>query len=205
MADIYLLDVRAQKAPLLSLLGSVSPSRKERALKMRKESARLCCIGAEVCLSCALNLPLPLNLKAAENGKPYLEGGREFNISHSGDLVVCAVGENSVGVDTERISRMKASVFNRIASPLEKECAAALQGGELLEYYCTVWIKKESLLKLSGEGIRKELAGVCTESAGEHFYTQRLGDYLLSLCTSEAEGVCVHYITEEILKQKFNI
>ena len=71
MADIYLLDVRAQKAPLLSLLDSVSPSRRERALKMRKESARLCCIGAEVCLSCALNLPLPLNLKAAENGKPY--------------------------------------------------------------------------------------------------------------------------------------
>ncbi|MBQ1262764.1 MAG: 4-phosphopantetheinyl transferase family protein [Oscillospiraceae bacterium] len=100
---------------------------------------------------------------------------------------------------------MREAVFKRIASPLEKAAAEKLSGSEKNEYYCSVWTKKESLLKLTGEGIRKELSGVCTESANEHFYTEKLGDYLISLCTSKAESACFHYITEDILRQKFNI
>ncbi|MBQ5816686.1 MAG: 4'-phosphopantetheinyl transferase superfamily protein [Oscillospiraceae bacterium] len=205
MADIYFLDCKKTEPLLLELISRISNERQQKIYKMRKREAQLHCIGAEICLSCALNLPLPLNLKVAENGKPYIEGEREFNISHSGDFVVCAVGGGAVGIDVERISRMREAVFERIASPLEKAAAEKLSGSEKNEYYCSVWTKKESLLKLTGEGIRKELSGVCTESANEHFYTEKLGDYLISLCTSKAESACIHYITEEILRQKFNI
>ncbi len=205
MADIYLLDCKEHAALLLKLLERISPSRREKIIKMRKEVPRLAAIGAEVCLSCALNLPLPLSLNVAENGKPYLEGERQFNISHSGDFVICAVGIKNVGIDIERISRMKEAVFKRIASPLEKAAAEKLSKCRRSEYYCSVWTKKESLLKLTGEGIRKELSGVCTETADRYFYTQKLGGYIYSLCLAKAEEVAVHLITEEILRQKFNI
>ena len=205
MTDIYLLDCKKNEPLLLQLISRISNERQQRIFKMRKREARLASLGAEVCLSCALNLPLPLNLNVAENGKPYLENGREFNISHSGDYVVCAVDEKPLGIDIERISRMRKAVFERIASPLEKATAEKLSDSDKNEYYCSVWTKKESLLKLTGEGIRKELSGVCTESAGEHFYTKRLGNYILSLCLNKAESACIHYITEEILRQKFNI
>ncbi len=205
MAAVYILNCKDCEPLILSLQSRVSDSRRQKALKMKKRESALHCVGAEICLACALDLPLPLNLKAAPNGKPYLDGEQEFNISHSGDYVLCAVDEKPLGIDIEKISRMREAVFARIASPLEKAAAEKLSESEKKEYYCSVWTKKESLLKLTGEGIRKELSTVCTEGASEHFCTQRLGDYIYSLCTGESREVSLHFITEEILRKKFNI
>ncbi len=205
MADVYVLNCKENESLLLKLLGSISPSRREKALKMRKQENKLACIGAEGLLASALGLPLPLKICTAQNGKPYLDGEREFNISHSGDYVICAVGKNPVGADIEKIGRVKEAVFNRIASPLEKEVAEKLSPSERDEYYCSVWTKKESLLKLTGEGIRKELSAVCTQSASEHFFTQRLGGYIYTVCTPQREQIHIHLIAAEILRQGFNI
>lgn len=37
-------------------------------------------------------------------GKPYVEGCAEFNISHSGDMVVCCIGDKQIGIDIEQLS-----------------------------------------------------------------------------------------------------
>ncbi len=204
MAAVYILNCKDCEPYLLSLQSRISDRRRQRALKMRKKDSRLLCIGAEVCLSVALGLPLPLEYQTEENGKPFIEGAPQFNISHSGNYVVCAVDESPVGADIERISRMKASIFNRIASPIEKQRAACLEN-DPLEYCCTVWTKKESLLKLTGEGIRKELSAVCTESEG-YYHTEKIdSDYILSVCLAANNQVETHFITEEILKKHFNI
>ena len=44
------------------------------------------------------------DLAVAEKGKPYLKGREDlhFNISHSGNFVLCALGECPLGVDIER-------------------------------------------------------------------------------------------------------
>lgn len=204
MAAVYILNCKDFKPLLLNLQSRISDKRRQRALKMRKKDSCLLCIGAEVCLSVALGLPLPLECQTEQGGKPFIEGAPQFNLSHSGDYVVCAVDESPIGADIERISRMKASIFNRIASPREKARAAALKESELLEYYCTVWTKKESILKLTGEGIRKELSTVCTENYG-CYHTEILSDYVLSVCLSENKEIETHFITEEILKKHFNI
>lgn len=204
MAAVYILNCKDCEPYLISLQNRISLHRQNRAKKMRKRESLLHCIGAEICLSVALNLPLPLSLKTESGGKPFIENAPQFNLSHSGNFVVCAVDDKPIGVDIERTSRMKGSIFNRIASPLEKEKAAATQDGELLEYYCSVWTKKESILKLTGEGIRKKLSTVCTESEG-CYRTEKLGDYIYSVCLCENRQLETHFITEEILKQKFNI
>ncbi|MBQ8337921.1 MAG: 4'-phosphopantetheinyl transferase superfamily protein [Oscillospiraceae bacterium] len=204
MAAVYILNCKDFKPYLLSLQSRISDSRRQRALKMRKTDSLLLCIGAEICLSFALNLPLPLEYQTDGNGKPFIEGAPQFNLSHSGDYVVCAVDESPIGADIEKISRMRESVFARIASPREKERAAALTEGELPQYYCRVWTRKESLLKLTGEGIRKELSTVCTESEG-CYHTEKIGDYILSVCLAKKKQVQTHFITEEILKKHFNI
>ena len=205
MADVYILNCKENASLLLNLLENISPSRRERANKMRKQESKLACIGSEVLLASALGLTLPLELGKAQNGKPYLDGEREFNISHSGDYVICAVGKSPVGADIERVGRVKEAVFGRIASPLEKEAAERLSPSEKEEYYCSVWTKKESLLKLTGEGIRKELSTVCTERAREHFFTQKLDNYLYTVCTAQCEQMRTHFIAEETLRQSFNI
>ncbi len=42
-------------------------------------------------------------------GKPYLNGypNYYFNISHSGEFVVCAISNNPVGIDIEQIKQIE--------------------------------------------------------------------------------------------------
>lgn len=205
MAAVFLLNCKDCEPTLLSLQSLISADRRQRALKMRKRESALHCIGAEICLSIALGLPLPLKLMTEKGGKPFIENAPQFNISHSGEYVICAVDEEPIGVDIERINRMKGPIFNRIASPLEKEKASKLSKSELPEYYCKVWTRKESLLKLTGEGIRKKLSSVCTESAPYHYRTEKNGEYIYSICLSESKDTKPYFITEEILKKHFYI
>ena len=53
-------------------------------------------------------------LKYGEYGKPYLASGDLFfNLSHCGDMVVCAVCDREVGVDIQRIDYRK-NVINKV-------------------------------------------------------------------------------------------
>lgn len=42
------------------------------------------------------------SLRFTEAGRPYLPGGPQVSISHSGGLAACAVGPRPIGVDLER-------------------------------------------------------------------------------------------------------
>ena len=44
------------------------------------------------------------NIQIGENSRPYLIGNIDFNISHSGDYVICAISnESKIGIDIEKI------------------------------------------------------------------------------------------------------
>ncbi|MBQ8697263.1 MAG: hypothetical protein IJ519_06040 [Clostridia bacterium] len=83
-------------------------------------------------------------LSTSDNGKPYIEGDPVFfNISHSAGVVVLAVSEGPVGVDTEPIRDIRRQVIERftgrdIADPADRVRA---------------WIEHESYGKMTGEGI----------------------------------------------------
>ena len=52
-----------------------------------------------------------------EHGKPYaVDLDVEFNISHSGDMVVCAVDDKPVGIDIEKIRPIDLTVAKRICT-----------------------------------------------------------------------------------------
>lgn len=42
------------------------------------------------------------SLRFTETGRPYLPGGPQVSISHSGSLAACAVGPQPIGLDLER-------------------------------------------------------------------------------------------------------
>lgn len=54
--------------------------------------------------------------------KPCLKGAEdvEFNISHTRGLVVCAVADRALGVDTERIRPFKEGLMRRVCSESER-------------------------------------------------------------------------------------
>lgn len=55
-----------------------------------------------------------------EHGKPYAKDlAVEFNISHSGDIVVCAVDDKPIGIDIEQIRPIDLTVAKRICTDEE--------------------------------------------------------------------------------------
>lgn len=100
-----------------------------------------------------------------EHGKPYAKNSTvEFNISHSGDMVVCAIDDRPIGIDVEKIRPIDISVAKRICSNNELRY---LFGSKLDEFnfcYTTdmkiltrffeIWTAKEAYSKSIGGRLR---------------------------------------------------
>lgn len=97
----------------------------------------------------------------AETGKPYLRLHPElfFNISHSGEWITCAMGNVPVGIDIQYHRKIKLEqTAKKICNPEEWELfQQADTEREKMDFLFQIWTKKESYLKYTGEGIRREL------------------------------------------------
>lgn len=95
-----------------------------------------------------------------EHGKPYVEGGKGaafFNLSHSGDYIVCAVSTCEVGVDIEQMGRMRMEVARRFFHPGEVAILEKLSDQKGREMFFGYWSAKESFLKYTGSGLSSPL------------------------------------------------
>ena len=97
-----------------------------------------------------------LTLTTCANGKPCFEGNPLFfNISHSGERVVCAVGSCNVGCDTELIRERKHDIAERFFT--EAECRLIEGDPEPKEMFYRLWTLKESFMKCTGLGLKLPL------------------------------------------------
>lgn len=188
MSEIFVLNTVKHRDFLLSQIDKISAKRRHKTRRAIKESSVLLNIGAEIILSYALSLPLPIEYQKRENGKPFLEGQKCFNLSHSGDYVLCAVSDLEIGADIERIERMRENTFKRIFSPAEKECYEKEHKGSK-DYLCRVWTRKESILKMTGEGLRHDLREICTEKDGYFVKSFDFNGYIISVCTEKEDEI----------------
>lgn len=91
-----------------------------------------------------------------ECNKPYLKDNLvSFNISHSGNYVVCVVSNEveSIGIDIEQIKDIDINDFRKAWT--NEEWKILTQGG-LKEFY-EYWTKKESIVKADGRGLELDL------------------------------------------------
>ncbi|AGK96293.1 4'-phosphopantetheinyl transferase family protein [Clostridium pasteurianum] len=88
-------------------------------------------------------------------GKPFLKDyiGLEYNISHSNELVVCAIGDYEVGIDVEYIKNIDFDTANYVFSPQEYEEYSHIPVYRRLDYFYSIWTLKESLIKAKGLGM----------------------------------------------------
>lgn len=109
-----------------------------------------------------------LTLATRENGKPYFEtGGIFFNISHCDGLAVCAISLNGeIGVDVERVRECRERTARRVMSDAEYKDFLTTEDRNRL--FFRIWTYKESVLKLTGEGIRKSLRETDSHSGDYH-------------------------------------
>lgn len=95
-------------------------------------------------------------LTQSEFGQPVLAGGPQFSISHSGQLVVCALcAAAPLGVDVEELRAMDLGDFRSSLTPAEWEAVQA--DPDPPARFLDLWTAKESVLKALGTGLSTPL------------------------------------------------
>ncbi len=137
-----------------------------------------------------------LNIKIGTNGRPFFENcdRLDFSISHSNELVVCALSVDSgkVGVDTEKsestIRKEKQPLFaGRFFAGNERELLSADP-----KRFSEIWTRKESYLKWVGTGLATDLREVdtCRIPPSVRFETLFAEDHVITFClAADAELV----------------
>lgn len=99
-------------------------------------------------------------------GKPELvfpeNSGVSFNLSHTGELVLCAVARQGVvGVDAEMRSRRLdfLPLARRFFAREEVEAIERTEPGEQPQAFFAVWTLKEAYIKACGRGLTMPLTG----------------------------------------------
>lgn len=90
-------------------------------------------------------------IKKTENGKPYIENGYHFSLTHTGDVALIAVSDSPVGIDAEKLTERKFSSIITRFTPRERA-----------ETTCTAdflknWVVKEAYIKLIGGTLAHDL------------------------------------------------
>lgn len=133
----------------------ISDYRRQKILSCRDEKNRLLEYGAALTLKTGL-FSLGINEKEMhydflENGKPYFPDYPDlhFSVSHAEDMAITVFSDKNVGIDCEPIERkISDDVLKRFFLPKEAE--------DYKDFPLKLWVIKESISKLSGNGILKE-------------------------------------------------
>ena len=99
---------------------------------------------------------------AGSRGKPYaVNVNAEFSVSHSGDYVLCAVGDRPTGADIEKMRAVDDRLVRYVCTDAEAQyVCSARSAREKEERFFTVWTAKEAYFKARGTGITG-LKSVC--------------------------------------------
>jgi 4'-phosphopantetheinyl transferase len=126
-----------------------------------------------------------LEFRYGNTGKPALENFLnpiclEFNLSHTQDLMVCAVTVvHSLGIDLEGMRSIAdlQSLTQRFFSPREHQAIQSLPAAQQPFAFLQYWTCKEAILKATGSGLG-HLSQVELQLVGAEVTIVRLGESL---------------------------
>ncbi|WP_159445131.1 4'-phosphopantetheinyl transferase family protein [Filimonas lacunae] len=140
---------------------ALPPEMQQQATRYKKwESAHAYVLGKHLLLQAlqAASGTFTLhNISYNKYQKPTIQGFYPFNISHSGNLVICAVGQQGpVGVDIEQCKDLDINDFKNQFTI--QEWQQIQQAATPLHTFYEYWTKKEAVLKADGRGLTDHLS-----------------------------------------------
>jgi len=144
----------------------LSEQRREQVLKFKHEMGRKTCAAVYQLLCEGLQKEFGYTEKPVfdygEHGKPYIAARPDihFNMSHCREAAVCVVSNRPVGIDVESIRSFHESLVNYTMN--EEEVNHIHQSPHPDVEFIRFWTMKEALLKLTGDGISRDLKTVLT-------------------------------------------
>ena len=223
---LYAADVTPLADPELYSLAytAATPARREKADRYRFAKDRQLSLGAEALLRHALRCAgfdtASIDFDYGAEKKPYLKsGGIFFNLSHSEEWAVCAIGECELGCDVEKIAPIDLKLARRFLPEEAEDIYAQPTEAEKLDLFYRYWTLKESFMKATGLGmqlpldafriVRGETISVI-QSVDDRDYGFRefsdLPGYKCALCRAgDCGGAQLHILDlKEILQSEVN-
>ena len=140
------------------LMQFVSEEKRKRILRQRvKQNADNMLVGAALAKYMLLKcFQIPFSkqhISYGHYGKPYLRDypNAQFNISHSGQFVVCAVSDHPIGVDIQEIVPYRRDVAKRVFD--QEELLQIESSPDPSAEFTKFWTQKEAYLKMLGIGL----------------------------------------------------
>ena len=191
MYNLY-IDENPLGINLDAALEFMSEQRRKQVLAFRHERGRKLSAAAYMLLCKALKEVYGINepplFEYSEHGKPSIVGHPEiyFNISHCRSVAGCVVSSCPVGIDVEEVREYKDSLARYVLN--EDEYSMVSSSRQPAREFIRLWTMKESYLKLTGEGITRDLKTVLADTASTcHFDSQDLGNAIITVCTKHRE------------------
>lgn len=176
------------------LLEADESKRCEISLMRQADKRRLRIAADHLCRTAAAEAlglsPAEVKFGKNEHGKPITDG-MEFNLSHSGDIAVCAVSDKPIGIDIEALREIRPDAAKRFASAEELEYI----GNDPRRLF-EIWTLKEAYFKCVGTGIGSDIKSVtftvdgddirCSEPGFTCKFISIADGYICSVCEKES-------------------
>ncbi|TCN25189.1 4'-phosphopantetheinyl transferase family protein [Mesobacillus foraminis] len=183
MIEIYKMKLPDfQDLNTVKLLSYVSAERVEKILRLFKNEDKSRALMSELLIRSIIVKKFAVNneqilIHRNAYGKPYISLGRDFhyNISHSGEWVLCAISHAEIGIDIEEIRPIEyMEIAREFFSMKENDLLKGLTGPARLECFFELWTLKEAYIKAVGKGMGISLSSF-TMSKNDS------GDYICEL------------------------
>ena len=168
----------------------LSPERLKKADRYKMPGDKKRCIAGGVMIRRILG-----DTQITDNGrgKPVAANGTAFNLSHSGDWVLLAVGEGEVGCDIEYPKLVSYEKMGRIVFT-ENELRLVKEARDKMGEFFRLWTKKEALLKCIGDGFHRpaksvDVSGNSIADGNRVYYLKTIvfSDYVISVCAADSD------------------
>ena len=149
-----------------------------------------------------------LKIETNDFGKPFLweYPSFQYNVSHSGEYVVCVVHDEAVGVDIEYIGPYDLHLAKELFKEEEYQDLLNANDDRLGAFY-DIWTLKESYVKAVGEGLSKPLKDFSMKKHNNGFihvtdvHTKRqIKDYICRQYQVDSRyrlSVCAHHANDD--------
>lgn len=169
LTRVYTADIAAleEEAAFDAAYHAVSQTRREKTDKLCFRKGKCLSLGVELllmraCRDAGVDYARERIVTDALSKPVFASCPLQFNLSHSGQRVMCALSAFPVGCDVEKTGPAGPEIANRF---FHKDEILALNACETPEaradMFYRLWTLKESFIKCTGQGLRTPLSTFC--------------------------------------------
>lgn len=170
--EIYAVEILDISEDMLNKLYSLTDSKKiSKVKKFINKKDKIRTLIGEILIRTIIIEDLGIrnnNISFEKNpyGKPYIKEYAQFNfnISHSGNFVVCAIDNNPIGIDIEEVKYIEyEDIAKNFFAMSEFDYIIKNDSYSSLSRFYEIWTLKESFIKCCGQGLAMPLKSFSIE------------------------------------------